>query len=359
LKFELFMMPDEHVEVRGQLQRVTDHRAALEAILDGLAEQGVDTVDAVGHRVVHGGERFRESALIDTEVERAIERCSPLAPLHNPANLQGIDAARAALPGVPQVAVFDTAFHQTMPPHAFRYALPDELYREHGIRRYGFHGTSHRFVAGRAAELLARPPVEVNLITCHLGNGCSMAAVRGGQSVDTTMGLTPLEGLVMGTRSGDVDPAIPSFLARERNLPPDQVEAMLNNVSGLLGLSGISNDVRDLLAAEASGEARAALALDVYAYRIRKTVGAYAAVLGRVHALVFTAGVGENAPAVRQRVLAGLEPLGFGLDAARNRRAVGREADVASPSSRTRILVVPTDEELVIARDTYAVVSAA
>ena len=357
MKFELFMMPDERVLVRGQLQRVADHRAALEAILDGFAEQGIDTVDAVGHRVVHGGERYAASLVVDAAVEGAIEQHARLAPLHNPANLAGIRAAASALPGVPQVAVFDTAFHQSLPPHAYRYAIPDDLYRELGVRRYGFHGTSHRFVAGRAAELLGRPVGDLNLITCHLGNGCSMAAVQGGRSVDTTMGLTPLEGLVMGTRCGDLDPAIPAFLARERNLPPARVEAMLNNVSGLLGLSGLSNDVRDLLAAEETGNERATLALDVYAHRIRKTVGAYTAVLGRVHGLVFTAGVGENAPRIRQRVLAGLAPLGFELDEGSNRRAIGVEADISAATSSTRILVVPTDEERLIARDTYAIVS--
>jgi len=381
IKFELFRMPEETIDARGLLQRigeptgelacrigaverrierpVRDHAEGLRLILDTLTDAAhggladLAEIGAVGHRVVHGGEAFHEPVLIDDEVERAIEAHVPLAPLHNPPNLLGIREARKALPGVPQVAVFDTAFHQTMPPVAFRYAVPSELYEEARLRRYGFHGTSHRFVSERAAALLGRPLPAANLITCHLGNGCSMAAVRGGRSVDTSMGLTPLEGLVMGTRSGDIDPAVASYLERVRGLTIRQIDALLNKQSGLLGLSGLSNDMRTLLEAEAAGNERARLAIDVYCYRVRKYVGAYTAVLGEVHALVFTAGVGENSPPIRARILAGLEPLGYRLDAKRNRAAVRREADIATADSPIRILVVPTNEELVIARDTF------
>jgi acetate kinase len=314
-------------------------------------------IRAVGHRVVHGGEAFAAPVEVTAEVERAIESHVDLAPLHNPPNLLGIRVARERLPHAIQVAVFDTAFHQTMPPRAFRYALPEELYRDARVRRYGFHGTSHRWVSLRAAERLGRPPGETNLVTCHLGNGCSMAAVERGRSIDTSMGLTPLEGLVMGTRSGDIDPAVVAYLERVRGMTVAEVDALLNKRSGLLGLSGRSNDLRVLLEAEAAGDAAARLAIDVYCYRIRKYVGAYLAALGTVHAVVFTAGVGENAPGIRARVLDGLEPLGLALDPDRNAAAIGREADVAGDDSPIRILVIPTNEELMIARDAWSVAS--
>ena len=382
IKFEVFGMPEETVEVRGLLQRigepegelgwkagdlawsvkqpVRDHAEALSLILEilGDGERGgigdVGQIGAVGHRVVHGGEAFADTALIDEDVERALEANAQLAPLHNPPNLLGIRVARALLPGVPQVAVFDTAFHQTMPKHAYLYALPYELYEELGVRRYGFHGTSHRYVSERAAALLGRPPGETNVITCHLGNGASITAVRGGRSVDTSMGLTPLEGLVMGTRSGDIDAAILPTLGRMRGMDLGELDALLNKKSGLLGVSGVSNDVRALLAAEADGNERARLALDVYAYRVRKYIGAYTAALGVVDALVFTAGVGENSAVMRARILEGLAPLGYALDAGRNAAARG-EADVATDASAARVLVIPTREELVIARDTWRV----
>jgi len=310
-------------------------------------------IEAVGHRMVHGGEKFTQSVLITDEVEAAIEAHVELAPLHNPPNLLGIREARRLLPGVPQAAVFDTAFHQTMPERAFVYAVPYELVREVRLRRYGFHGTSHRFVAQRAARLLGRESAACNLITCHLGNGCSITAIRAGRSVDTSMGLTPLEGLVMGTRSGDIDAAVVPFLERVKGMSVAEVDRLLNKQSGLLGLSGVSNDMRALLQAEADGNKRAALALDVYCYRIRKYVGAYTAVLGEVHAVVFTAGVGENSAVIRERSLSGLERLGYKLDAEKNRQAVRRELDVAATDSPIRILVVPTNEELLIAQDTY------
>ncbi len=384
IKFELFRMPEEEVESSGLLERigepesrlkcrlddkdelierrVHDHSEGLGIILDllsGPASTGSRPIDAIGHRVVHGGEGFAEPAIVTKEVEEAIEDNFALAPLHNPPNLMGIRAARERLPGVLQVAVFDTAFHQTMPPHAYRYALPEELYLEHQVRRYGFHGTSHRYVAKRAAEMLRRPLEDISIVSCHLGNGCSMAAIKGGLSIDTSMGLTPLEGLVMGTRSGDVDPSLPAFLSRTAQMSPKEVDVLLNKKSGLLGLSGgLSNDMRVLLESEAAGDEKARLAIDTYCHRIRKYLGAYAAVLGRLDALVFTAGVGERSPAIRARVLEELSILGLHLNDARNQRVVGIEADIASEDSPVRILVVPTNEELMIARDTYELVLA-
>ncbi len=383
IKFELFDMPAENRLARGILQRIGEpgsqltcsigevrtrldqpiatHEQGLGLIVEILtdpARGGIDDdarIDAIGHRVVHGGESFSETALITGEVERAIEANSALAPLHNPPNLMGIRVARRLFPGVPQVAVFDTAFHQTMPEHAYLYPVPLELYDSLKVRRYGFHGTSHRFVTMQAAGFLERPIAETNLITCHLGNGCSMAAVRGGRSIDTSMGLTPLEGLMMGTRSGDIDPALVVFLHNARKLSIAEIDTLLNKQSGLLGVSGVSNDVRTLLEAEAAGNERAARALDIYCYRVRKYIGAYTAALGTVHAVVFTAGVGENSPAIRERVLEGLGPLGYYLDHEANTTAVGRLADISTPDSPARILVVPTDEELLIARDTYRI----
>ncbi|MFH1463263.1 MAG: acetate kinase [Pseudomonadota bacterium] len=364
LKFELYAMPAESVLASGLVERigevVPDHAAALTLVLDALCDgegaplTSLSEIGAVGHRVVHGGEDFASTVLITPEVIAALTANIPLAPLHNPPNLLGIQVAREALPGVPQVAVFDTAFHQTLPPRAFLYALPRALYAEHRIRRYGFHGTSHRYVAGRAAALLGRSPEELNLITCHLGNGASLCAIEGGRSVDTTMGLTPLEGVVMGTRCGDLDPAIPLFLQRELGMSVDDVDRLLNKRSGLLGLSGRSNDLRVIEEAAAAGDAAAEEALDVYCYRLRKAIGATTAALGRVDALVFTAGVGENSSLVRARALEGLAPLGYALDAAKNAGLRGREADITGAGSRARILVIPTDEELMIARDTYA-----
>ncbi len=329
-----------------------DHRAALEAMVAALGEEaGLDpeALGAVGHRVVHGGERYSAPVMVDRETLASLEALSPLAPLHNPANLLGIRVCLERFPGVPQVAVFDTAFHQTLPPHAYRYAVPEDLYREHGVRRYGFHGTSHAWVARAAAELLGRAPEAVNLITLHLGNGASAAAVAGGRSVDTTMGLTPMDGLMMGTRCGDLDPAVPLWLVRERGLDPDAAEHLLNRESGLQGVAGVS-DMREVLARADAGDARAALALEMYAYRIRKVIGAYSAVLGRVDALVFTGGVGENALRVRAAACAGLEGLGIRLDPGRNDAAASEPRNLAAADSRVGVLVVPTDEEAEIAR---------
>lgn len=312
-------------------------------------------VGAVGHRVVHGGDRFNAPVRITPEVVEVIRTCIPLAPLHNPANLAGIEAALGAFPDLPQVAVFDTAFHQSMPPVAYRYAVPQVWYTRHGVRRYGFHGISHAYVAGEAARQLGRDLADLSLITAHLGNGCSVTAVQGGRSLDTSMGLTPLEGLVMGTRSGDVDPGLPDYLAREAGLSLTGITAALNRESGLLGLSGLTNDMRELEAAAAGGHADARLAVDVFVYRLAKTVAGMATVLGRLDALVFTGGIGENSATVRAATLTRLGLLDFRLDEAANARAVrGQGGQITSGG--VPALVVNTNEELMIARETARVV---
>jgi acetate kinase len=344
---------------------VQDHGQALELFLETLLEDSdalndLGDIAAVGHRVVHGGEKISESVAVDEEVIEAIEENATLAPLHNPPNLTGLRAAMERLPDRMQVAVFDTAFHQSMPPSAYLYALPYELYRRNHIRRYGFHGTSHRYVAERAAKILGASPTDCNLITIHLGNGCSAAAVRQGRSVDTSMGLTPLEGLVMGTRCGDIDPSLPFLFTDMLGMSPQEVYNLLNRRSGLAGLSGVSNDMREIIeAAETDDEAadRAQKALDVFCYRVKKYIGAYCAVLGQLDAVVFTAGIGENCPPVRQKSCEGLQPLGITLDETRNSEIVGCEGEVSAPDSEVRILVVPTDEELKIASDTYEIYS--
>lgn len=329
--------------------------AVIAGALDELGVRG--DVGAVGHRVVHGGERFSEPALITPEVLDAVRACVPLAPLHNPANIAGIEAARAAFPHLPQVAVFDTAFHQSMPEVAFRYAVPEAWYRQHGVRRYGFHGTSHAFVAAEAAQVLGRPLEDLNLVTAHLGNGCSVCAVAGGRSVDTSMGLTPLEGLVMGTRSGDVDPGLHDFIARQAGLSLSEVTAALNRESGLLGLSGLSNDMRELEEAAARGHAGARLAVEAFVYRLAKQMAGMAVALGRVDALVFTGGIGENSAAVRGAVLARLGVLGAAVDPALNARAVRGGSGLISPEGALPALVVNTNEELMIARQTQDVLA--
>jgi acetate kinase len=332
---------------------VGDHEEGFARLLELLSEDG--SPDAVGHRVVHGGDRFRAPVRIDDAVRETIRALAPLAPLHNPANLTGIEAAMSALPGVPQVAVFDTAFHQTMPAHAYRYAVPEAWYRELGLRRYGFHGTSHAFVSRRAAELLGRDRRELNLVVLHLGNGASAAAVRAGESVDTSMGLTPLEGLVMGTRCGDLDPAAHGFLARRAGIGLEEVEEALNEDSGLRGLCGV-NDMREVEAMASAGDEDAELALELFCYRARKYVGAYAAAMGRVDALVFTAGIGQRSSEVRRRICGGLECLGLVLDPERNREPGPLPAAIHGRDSRVAVLVVATDEELAIARETAACV---
>jgi acetate kinase len=341
---------------------IQDHAAAVERITDVLGQArlfgGDDDLAGIGHRVAHGGERFTGPVFIDQEVIGAIRELGRLAPLHNPANLLGIEIALAHRPDVPHVAVFDTAFHQTLPAHAYRYAVPEPWYAEHSIRRYGFHGTSHAYVARAAAAHLGQPIEALNLITLHLGNGASACAIRGGRSAETSMGLTPLEGLVMGTRSGDLDPAVIGHVVRESGQSLEQVEGALNADSGLVGLCGVG-DLRDVLEREASGDVDAKLALDVYVHRIRKYVGAYTAVLGRVDALIFTAGVGENSPEIRQRVCQGLEALGIRVDASRNLDAKKGIRAVDHDESGVRVLVVPTNEELEIAEQTLRCVRAA
>jgi len=338
-----------------------DHREALEILLGmqpgGPRSVGIDprTISAIGHRVVHGGELFRTPVIVDEAVLVNLKACSTLAPLHNPHNLTGIEVCRKLLPEVTQVAVFDTAFHQTMPPEAYTYAIPHRYYDAYRIRRYGFHGTSHRYVAERAAELAGRPPADLKLVTCHLGAGCSLCAVRGGRSVDTTMGFTPLAGVVMGTRSGDIDPALVPFLAEREGLSPAAVMDILNSESGVYGISGISGDFRDLLKASREGNARAGLAIDVFTYSIAKAIGSLLPALGGLDALVFTAGIGENSPDIRRRICDRLACLGLELDDAKNALARA-ELDVASPRSRIRVYVIPTDEERMIARETLSLI---
>ena len=328
-----------------------DHAEAIGRLHALLRESDLGGPFAIGHRVVHGGERFRSATRIDDEVEHAIEELIPLAPLHNPPSLAGIRAARAAFPDAVQVAVFDTAFHQTLPPRAYVYPIPYELYEEDRIRRYGFHGTSHRNAAERAAELLGLAPGKFSGITCHLGNGSSVTAVENGESIDTSMGMTPLEGLMMGTRSGDIDPGVLGHLADSRGMTLREVMELLSAQSGLLGISGVSSDLRDVESAAQAGNPRAELALDVFAYRVRKYLGAYRAVLGRVDGIVFTGGMGENSAPLRRRIAGRLEHLGVSLDTARNRACTGSETLISSPESTVPILVVPCREERVIARE--------
>jgi len=346
---------------KGDLNRdvqVPDHKAAMQLASAALTdpERGIvgdlSEIAGVGHRVVHGGEQYANSVVIDGEVMKAIEKNCELAPLHNPPNLEGIREAEAALPKLKHVAVFDTAFHQTMPPAAYMYGLPWELYEKYKIRRYGFHGTSHRFVAARAMTLMKRVPENTNVVTCHLGNGASVTAIEHGRSIDTSMGFTPLEGLVMGTRCGDIDPAIISFLAA-RGYTAEQITTTLQKKSGLLGLSGISNDLRDLEAEAAQGNQRAQLALEVYASRVRKYIGAYVANLVKVDALVFTGGIGQHGVKMRERICHRLENLGVFMDYALNVSAGSGEGIVSSPFSPIAVLVVPTNEEQQIAIDTY------
>jgi acetate kinase len=383
IKYRLYDMSDEHLLAKGVVEKIGEarsrliheadgrkderecraknHAEAFDVLTDALihgplaAIRGADEIAAVGHRVVHGGEGFTQSVRIDEGVIRLVEQFAVLAPLHNPPNLVGIREAMKHFPNVPHVAVFDTAFHETMPPKAYLYALPYELYEKDRVRKYGFHGTSHRFVTERAAQLCGIPVERFNAITCHLGNGCSLAAVKNGRSVDTSMGLTPLEGVPMGTRSGDVDPAIVFFIAEQRGLSLEQINALMNKKSGLLGISGVSNDVRELWEAVDRGNARAKLALEIFAYRIRKYIGAYLAALGHTDAIVLTGGIGEHARRVRASILAGLEELGIQLDPEANDRTVGREGAISRPGSPIRVLVVPTNEELLIARDTAAI----
>lgn len=338
------------------------HKQAIQLVLDALVNEktgaikSLSEIDAVGHRVVHGGEKFASSTLLTDEVLKVVEECNDLAPLHNPANLIGIRACQELMPNVPMVGVFDTAFHQTMPDVAYMYGLPYEYYEKYKIRRYGFHGTSHSFVSKRVAELVGRPYEDMKIIVCHLGNGASVCAVDHGKSVDTSMGLTPLEGLIMGTRSGDIDPSIIEFIAQKENLSLAEVMNVLNKKSGIAGMSEVSSDFRDLLAASREGNEKARLAIDAFAYRVAKYIGAYTAAMNGVDAIAFTAGLGENNAMVRGKILSHFGYLGIKVDDARNEKAAGVESVISADDSKVICLAVPTNEELAICRETVALV---
>lgn len=334
---------------------INSHEEGFKFLLEYLSNLAIikdsSSLAAIGHRVVHGGERFKQAAVITESVIKAIRETIPLAPIHNPANLMGIEICRETFPTILQVAVFDTAFHQTMPAKAYRYPLPESLYIEHKVRRYGFHGTSHYYVAKYAAELLGKPLPKLNFITLHLGNGASATAIQGGRSIDTSMGLTPLEGLMMGTRSGDIDPAVIFYLARVTELDLDEIETLLNQKSGLAGLCG-SNDMREIQRQAEQGDKQARLAIEMYCYRIKKYIGAYFAILGRLDALIFTAGVGENSPTIRLQVCQGLEHLGIYIDLEKNIGTINSVTEIQADISPVKILLIPTDEEMEIARQT-------
>ncbi len=385
LKYQLFDMETETIIAKGLCERIgidghlkhtplvgekpvfdsdmdfPTHSEAIAAVLDKLvsAEYGVvasmSEIGAVGHRVLHGGQKFTESQLVTADVKQAIIDCFPLGPLHNPANLMGIEACEKAMPGVPQVAVFDTAFHQTMPASSYMYAVPYKYYEENGVRRYGFHGTSHRYVSGEAIKVMGLEKEGSKIITCHLGNGSSMAAVKDGKCFDTSMGLTPLEGVPMGTRCGSVDPAVVEFITNLEGCTVSETLTMLNKKSGVLAISGVSSDFRDLDEAAAQGNERAQLAIDMFTYGVKKYIGAYAAAMGGVDGIVFTAGIGENSPEIRRDCLAGLEYLGIELDEEAN-KCRGKVQKISKDSSRVQVYVIPTNEELVIARDTKEIV---
>ena len=346
-----------------QNTEMKDHEVAIKLVLEALTNpktgiiSSLDEIKAVGHRIVHGGEHFTRSAIITDEVISHIEECADLAPLHNPAHLLGIRACQALMPSTPMVAVFDTAFHQTMPPKAFIYGLPYEYYEKYKVRRYGFHGTSHSYVSKRTAEFLKIPLENSKIITCHLGNGSSICAIENGKSIDTSMGLTPLEGLVMGTRSGDLDPAVIDYIAQKENLSTKEIMNILNKKSGVLGISGLSSDFRDLLAADENGDLKARFAREVFAYRVAKYIGSYTAALTGVDAIAFCAGVGENAKFIRGKIVSHLQFLGITLDEEANLATVGVEGIISTPDSKVKVCVIPTNEELMIARDTKALVS--
>lgn len=389
MKYQLLNMEDESVMAAGLVERigeatgkmvykkfpdtdaeakverndhVPDHRAAMHFVVDMIkdAEYGViksmDEVGAIGHRVVQGGDHFKDSVLVDEAVKDIIKKISPLAPLHNPAHITGVEMAEELLPNVPNVAVFDTVFHQTMPERAFLYAIPRSLYEDLKVRRYGAHGTSHKYVANQAAILMDKKPEEINVITVHLGNGCSMAAVKNGKCVDTSMGMTPLAGLMMGTRSGDIDPAVLAYLAEHKSMSIQEIDTMLNKESGLKGICGL-NDMRDIHAKAEEGDKAAKLALEMFSYRIRKYLGAYAVVLGSLDAVVFTAGIGENDDIVRSMILADLDCLGIELDSEKNRGRIQEPKVISTDASRVKAWVIPTNEELQIARETVAVLN--
>lgn len=385
IKYKLFDMTTKEVLAQGGIEKIglvgsflkltlpngekkilekdiPEHTAGIEFILNTLvspeygAIKSLDEINAVGHRMVHGGERFSESVLLNKEVLDAFIACNDLAPLHNPANLKGVNAVSAILPDVPQVGVFDTAFHQTMPDYAYMYAIPYELYEKYGVRRYGFHGTSHRYVSQRVCEFLGVDPKGKKIITCHIGNGGSISAIKGGKCIDTSMGLTPLEGLVMGTRSGDIDAGAVTFIMEKEGLNATGVSNLLNKKSGVLGVSGVSSDMRELEAAVAAGNPKAILAEKMYFYRIKKYIGAYAAALGGVDIILFTGGVGENQANCRSEVCEGLEFMGVKIDLEKN-KVRGEEAIISADDSKVTVAVIPTDEELMIASDTLAILN--
>jgi acetate kinase len=385
LKYQLYEMTTENVLAKGRVERIgmessilthevdrkpevrevseiLDHTTAIKKVLDMLTHRefgvlrSIHDIQAVGHRVVHGGESFSESVLIDQDVKLEIRRLFDLAPLHNPAHMMGITAVETNLPEIPQAVVFDTAFHQTMPPQSYLYAIPTVLYRKHKIRRYGFHGTSHDYVSKNAAEYLGRPLNELKLITCHIGNGASCAAILYGKSYDTSMGMTPIEGLMMGTRSGDLDPAIVPYTINKEDLTLNEVNSMLNKHSGLLAISGLSSDMREIVEAMHEGNEPAKLAFEMYAYRIRKYIGAYVAAMDGVDAIIFTAGVGENSDVLRKEVCKRLTFFGVHLDEERNAIRSPHSRRITTDDSKVSVLVVPTNEELLIARDTYQLV---
>ncbi|MDM5339392.1 acetate kinase [Fictibacillus enclensis] len=377
LKFQLLEMPEELVLTKGVVERIglndsiftievngekikevteiPDHGVAVNMLLNKLTDHNIissyDEIEGIGHRVVHGGEQFHDSAVITDQVLEEIEELSFLAPLHNPANVVGIRAFKEVLPDVPSVAVFDTAFHQSMPEQSYLYSLPYEYYEKYGIRKYGFHGTSHKYVSERAAELLGRPIEQLRLLSCHLGNGASIAAIEGGKSIDTSMGFTPLAGVAMGTRSGNIDPALIPYIMQKTGQTAEEVLTVLNNKSGMLGVSGLSSDLRDIEQKANEGNERAELALEVFASRIHKYIGSYAARMAGIDAIIFTAGIGENSDTVRARVLRGLEFMGVYWDPALN-KIRGKEAFISYPHSPVKVIVIPTNEEVMIARDT-------
>lgn len=381
IKYALYNMDDKSVMTSGGAERVgldgafvkvklpngekktvmhdiPEHTEGVKFIFSLLTDpeigviKDLNEIDAVGHRMVHGGEKFNKSVVLTDEVLKTFEECIDLAPLHNPANLKGVKAVSELMPGLPQVGVFDTAFHQTMPAHSYLYAIPYELYEKYGVRRYGFHGTSHRYVSKRVCDFLGVNPADKKVITCHIGNGGSIAAVDGGKCVDTSMGLTPLEGLMMGTRSGDIDGGAITFLEKKLGLDADGMSNMLNKKSGVLGITGISSDMREIESANDEGNERAKLALDMYSYRIKKYVGAYAAAMGGCDIIVFTAGVGENQASMREDVCKNMEYMGVKLDVEKNKTIRGEEAIISTPDSKVTVCVIPTDEELMIATDT-------
>ena len=386
IKYKLFDMTAKEVIAQGGIEKIglkdsflkltlangekkilekdiPEHTVGVEFIFQTLvdAEYGaiksLNEIHAVGHRMVHGGERFSQSVLLNKEVLDAFVVCNELAPLHNPANLKGVNAVSAILPNVPQVGVFDTAFHQTMPDYAYLYAIPYEMYEKYGVRRYGFHGTSHRYVSKRVCDFLGVKPEGQRIITCHIGNGGSIAAIKDGKCIDTTMGLTPLEGLMMGTRSGDIDAGAVTFMMEKEGLTPTGISNMLNKKSGLVGVSGVSSDMREIYSAAQNGNAKAALALNMYCYRIKKYIGAYAAALGGVDIILFTGGVGENQSDCRHMICDGLQYMGVEIDDQHNATIHGDEAMISTSSSKIKVVVIPTDEELLIATDTMEILN--